>query len=126
MGSASAAVRRGEVRWVDWSPGRGSEQTGRRPALIVQADAGNQAPTYPNTIVVAIGSQGHEIPLHVRLRPSKQNDLRNTSFVKCEQVFTVSKERLGARMGALRPEEMLAVDQALRTSLGLMLPGANP
>lgn len=38
---------RGESRWVDWSPGRGSEQVGRRPALVVQTDAANRNARYP-------------------------------------------------------------------------------
>ncbi|MHB8872519.1 MAG: type II toxin-antitoxin system PemK/MazF family toxin [Myxococcaceae bacterium] len=118
MGEARAA-RRGELFWVDWSPARGSEAGGRRPALVVQRDAGNSASGYPNTVVVAVSSQGREIPLHVRLRPSRENGLRNTSFVKCEQIFTISKERLGSRLGRLRPDEMENVDQALRLNLAL-------
>lgn len=114
-----ARPRRGELYWVDWSPGRGSEAGGRRPALVVQRDAGNQALTYPNTVVVAVSSQGHDIPLHVRLRPTRENGLKNVSWVKCEQVFTIAKERLGARLGRLRAEELRAVGEALRLNLGL-------
>lgn len=115
----AAAIRRGEIRWVDWSPGRGSEQTGRRPALVIQNDAGNLASTYPNTIVVAVSTHGREIPLHIRLRPSKLNGLRQLSFAKCEQIFTISKERVGTRLGRLRPEEMESVALAIGLSLGL-------
>lgn len=113
------APRRGDLHWVDWSPARGSEAAGRRPALIVQRDAGNLATGYPNTAVVAVSSQGHEIPLHVRLRPTRENGLRNVSFVKCEQIFTIGKERLGARLGTLRPDEMAKVNEALRLNLDL-------
>ena len=113
------APRRGELFWVDWSPARGSEAGGRRPALIVQRDAGNLAKSYPNTVVVAVSSQGHEIPLHVRVRPTRENGLSNVSFVKCEQVFTIAKERLGSRLGRLRSDEMLKVNEALRLNLDL-------
>lgn len=113
------APRRGELFWVDWSPGRGSEAGGKRPALVVQRDAGNSAVGYPNTVVVAVSSQGREIPLHVRLRPNRENGLRNTSFVKCEQIFTIAKERLGARLGRLKPDELEQVDSALRLNLAL-------
>ena len=30
--------KRGEVWLVNWSPARGSEQAGRRPALVIQND----------------------------------------------------------------------------------------
>ncbi len=113
------ALRRGELYWVDWSPGRGSEAGGRRPALVVQHDAGNQARGYPNTVVVAVSSQGHEIPLHVRVRPTRENGLKNLSFVRCEQIFTISKERLGARLGRLRADELRQVGEALRLNVAL-------
>ena len=118
--AASRAVRRGELYWVDWSPARGSEPAGRRPAVVVQGDAGNRSVTYPNTIVVAVSSSGREIPLHVRLRPHTRLGLRRTSFVKCEQVMTVSKERLSTLpVGRLDDGEMRQVDAALRLSLDL-------
>ena len=33
--------RRGEIWDVNWSPGRGAEQQGTRPALVIQNDRGN-------------------------------------------------------------------------------------
>jgi mRNA interferase MazF len=35
-------VRRGEIYWVEFDPVKGSEQSGLRPALVVQQDVGNQ------------------------------------------------------------------------------------
>ena len=116
---ADRLIRRGDLFWVDWSPARGSEPAGRRPALVVQRDAGNAAVGYPNTVVVAVSSQGRDIPFHVRVRPNAQNGLKNTSFVKCEQIFTLSKERLGAKLGTLRPEDMRSVNDAIRLNLAL-------
>lgn len=117
---ADLPARRGEIYWVDWSPARGSEQSGKRPALVIQNDAGNNSVTYPNTIVATISTKGRSIPLHVRLRPSRRSGLRKTSFVKCEQVLTVSKERLSAtRIGSLDEAEMREVDAALLLSLAL-------
>ena len=46
--------KRGEIYWVNFSPARGTEQAGRRPALIVQNDRGNRFSPY--TVVVAISS----------------------------------------------------------------------
>ena len=115
--------RRGEIYWVDWSPARGSEQAGKRPALVVQNDAGNASPTYPNTIVATISTKGRAIPLHVRLRASRRTGLTETSFVKCEQILTISKERLSAApVGHLDARELREVDVALRLSLALELP----
>ena len=106
-------IKRGEIYWVDWNPARGSEQAGRRPALIVQTDAANTNPRYPNTIVAAISTSGRAIATHVPLTPSPQNGLPSPSFVKCEQLFTLSKSRLQARLGQLDPAELAQIDTAL-------------
>jgi mRNA interferase MazF len=117
---AFPTLHRGEIWQVDWSPGRGSEQTGVRRSLIVQRDAGNQSVTYPNTIVAAVSTSGREIPLHIRIRPSSTNGLKSDSYVKCEQVTTISKTRLvGKPWGRLSDAEMAQVDRALKLSLGL-------
>jgi mRNA interferase MazF len=118
---AERGIRRGELYWLDWSPSRGSESAGVRPALIVQRDAGNLAPTYPNTVVVTVSSQGHEIPLHVQLRPTRENGLKNPSWVKCEQLFTVSKERLRGRIGRVTAAELQEVERAIALNLDLPL-----
>ena len=85
---------RGEIWLVDWSPGRGSEQTGTRAALVIQSDQGNHSPRYPNTIVVTICTSGRDVPFHILVPRSPANGLRADSYVKCEQVLTVSKNRL--------------------------------
>lgn len=105
---------------MDWSPARGSEPAGRRPAVVIQGDAGNQSQNYPNTIVAAVSTHGREIPLHVRLRPRDRTGLRQTSFVKCEQIMTVSKQRLSKDpIGKLQEREMAEVESAILLSLGL-------
>jgi mRNA-degrading endonuclease toxin of MazEF toxin-antitoxin module len=87
---------------------------------VIQSDAGNSSRTYPNTIVAAISTKGREIPLHVRLRAKRQLGLRKTSFVKCEQILTVSKDRLSASpIGRIDDRELREVDSAIRLSLGL-------
>ena len=112
-----ADISRGELWWVDWSPGRGSEQGGRRPALVVQTEAANRNPRYPNVIVAAVSTKGRDLPFHLRLEPSAENGLAEVSFVKCEQIFTVSKERLERRLGRITDSELEAVERALRMVL---------
>jgi mRNA interferase MazF len=111
--------RRGEIWDVNWSPGRGAEQQGTRPALIIQNDRGNTSFSYPLTIVASMSRTERELPLHVRISPSPENGLTDYTDVKCEQVMTIEKSRLIRRRGAITPEEMLRVDQALRLSLNL-------
>lgn len=62
-------VHRGDIWVVDWSPRRGSEQAGMRTALIIQTDAANRNPHYPNTVVLTISTKGKEVPFHVSVNP---------------------------------------------------------
>src|SRR5579875_2720654 len=111
--------RRGEIWDVNWSPGRGAEQQGTRPALIIQNDRGNASPSYPLTIVASMSRTERELPLHVRILPTEENGLTAETDVKCEQITTIEKSRLLRRRGNITPEEMSKVDVALKLSLSL-------
>lgn len=112
-------VRRGQIWLVNWSPGRGSEQLGRRPALVIQTDAANSNPRYPNTIVLPLSTKGIQVTTHVQVKPDSLNGLRGISWVKCEQVLTVSKDRLETRWGTLSAAHMVKVEAGLRAALAL-------
>lgn len=113
--------KRGEIWWVDFGTGRGSEQAARRPALVLQNDAGNRSSRYPNTIVLAISTKGRAIPFHVRIEPTELNGLTATSWVRCEQILTISKSRLldPGPLGRIKDEEMWQVEIAVKRSLQL-------
>ena len=117
---APQSPRRGEIWDVNWSPGRGAEQKGTRPALIIQNDRGNTSLSYPLTIVASMSRTEREIPLHVRITPSEENGLTDFTDVKCEQVMTIEKSRLIRRRGAITSEELNKVDVALKLSLDLL------
>jgi len=105
---------------VNWSPGRGAEQQGVRPALIIQNDRGNASLSYPLTIVASMSRTERELPLHVRIIPSEENGLTDATDVKCEQVMTIEKSRLIRRRGCISTDELSRVDIALKLSLNLL------
>src|SRR5438309_12083793 len=112
--------RRGEIWDVNWSPGRGAEQKGTRPALVIQNDRGNASPSYPLTIVASMSRTERELPLHVRIAPTEENGLTDYTDVKCEQIMTIEKSRLIRRRGCINAEELSRVDTALKLSLDLL------
>ncbi len=107
-------LRRGDIYWVEWEPARGSEQAGRRPSLVIQEYAGNANPKYPNSIVLAITTKSRGAASQVSLNPSVGNGLTELSFVKCEQVITISKQRLVKHIGTLESADMSRVGLALK------------
>ena len=63
-------MTRGEIYWADLVPRSGSEQTGRRPVIVVSSDGFNRTPGWMSIIVVPIstsGSQGGRGPTVVEL-----------------------------------------------------------
>ena len=110
-------VRRGDLWWADCEPGRGSEQRGRRPALILQNDTGNRYSL--TTIVAAVTSHGpRQLPIVVPVS-AVESGLPRDSFVNLAHILTIDKRRLLRRCGSLSPERMLDVDQALKISFGV-------
>ena len=108
--------RHGEVWLVDFNPGRGSEQKGVRPALIVQNDVGNQYAA--TTIVAAITTTIKPYPVTVVIR-ARTCGLPHESMVNMAQVLTIDKARLIKKLGEISPEQLEAADRALRVSLDL-------
>jgi mRNA interferase MazF len=111
--------KRGEIWLLDWSPARGSEQAGFRPALVIQTDAANSNPNYPNTVVLAVSTKGKQVPFHVAVKPSMRNGLKESSFIKCEQVLTVAKERLTRKLGIIENDCLQQAGNAVRLVLEL-------
>ena len=101
---------------VDFSPGRGSEQKGVRPALIVQNNVGNQYAA--TTIVAAITTTIKPYPVTVVIR-ARTCGLPHDSMVNMAQILTIDKARLIKKLGELVPEQLAAVNRALRISLDL-------
>ena len=108
--------QRGEVWIINWNPGRGSEQAGKRPALIIQNDIGNARAS--TTIVAAVSSRVKLYPINVPIQPP-EGGLLKPSVVSASQILTVSKLRLVKRIGVVKPETMRAVERAIQLSLSI-------
>ncbi len=104
---------RGEVWVVDLSPTRGHEQGGTRPALVVSVDEFNAGPA-GLVMVVPLTTRDRRIPSHVRIEPP-EGGVRQTSFVKCEDLRSVSKARLTGAWGRVSEETMAATSSRWRS-----------
>ena len=112
-------IRRGDIFYADLSPVIGSEQGGVRPVLVVQNDVGNRYS--PNVIVGAITSRltKAKLPTHIEVA-SGSFGLTKDSVILLEQLRTLDKRRLKARLGALDTRTMDLVDRAMLISLGFI------
>lgn len=104
---------RGDMYIAEMRQAKGSEQAGCRPVVIVQNDTGNRYS--PTTIIVPLTAKHKSsLPTHVKI---KHNELKCISTALCEQVTTISKERLIRHLGCLKTKDMNKIDDALKTSL---------
>ncbi len=111
--------RRGEVYLVNFDPTVGAEIQKTRPALIVQNDIANRHSAI--TIVAAISSRFEEplYPTEILVRVN-EGGLKTNSVVLLNQIRSIDKQRLARRLGSLRSETMVRVDEAIQISLGLV------
>jgi mRNA interferase MazF len=113
-----APPRRGEVWFVDLNPTRGHEQAGRRPALIVSVDAFNRGKA-GLVFVVPLTTRFRGIPTHVEVRPPA-GGVREASWARCEDLRSISVERLvGGPLGMVPAEVLRAVGERFRLLLEL-------
>ena len=110
-------IKRGEIYWVDWNPGRGSEQSGLRPALVIQNDIGNKHS--PTTIVAALTTAIEKpYPFLIKVT-AKESGLPKDSIVNLAVILTVDKTRLTNKCSELSEARMSEVNDAIKVSLEL-------
>lgn len=113
---------RGEIYWADLRPRSGSEQSGRRPVLVVSHDGFNAVPTWRSIIVVPLSTSTRQAgrgPTTVPL-PRGVAGLRKESVALCHQVTTLDRGKLAGRVGALPRSYLDDVGLALRAALDLL------
>ncbi len=111
-----ARILRGEVRWAELNPTRGSEQAGHRPVLILSQDIFNKRSG--TVIAMALTSQPQKahFPLTYSL---EQKQLKKPSWVKISQIRTLSVERIGKKIGIVEPEQLAEIVDGLNQIIGI-------
>lgn len=110
-------IWRGEVYYVDLGQSIGHEPAFRLPAVVVSVDILNNGPG-GLIVVVPITTTGYGLRSHVELEP-EGSGLDHISYARCDQLRVVSIERLSSRQAMVGPDQMRAIEQALRFVLNL-------
>lgn len=108
-------IKRGEIFYIARGGGAtsGSEQFADRPAVVVSNDENNK---HSGVIEVAYLTTAPktDLPTHVIIRSTGR-----TSTVLCEQVTSVSVDRVNNYIGQVSEQEMKNIDIALMISLAI-------
>ena len=88
-----------------------------RPALVIQSDF---FAAHSSVTVLPVTSTLREAPLfRIALKPTAKNGLRRDSQVMVDKAQTVPCEKVGAPIGRIPDDAMVAVERALAVFLGI-------
>lgn len=114
---ATKSAARTEIWMTDFGVGRGHEQAGSRPSLVISHDVFNQGAA-DLVVVIPITSKAKGVRTHVEITPP-EGGLTMVSFAKCEDIRSISRDRLQMKMGAVTKATMAKVESVLRALLVL-------
>lgn len=111
-------VRIGDIFYADLNPVKGSEQDGIRPVLIVQNDIGNKYSPTVIGIPITTSIKRTNLPTHIPIY-SSITDIPKDSIILVEQIRTLDKTRLRAKIGRIDKLSMNKVKEAIKKNLSL-------
>ena len=99
-------IQQGEIYWIDFCDPPGPSPEYRHPYVVVQNDHFNES-RLNSVIVCELTSNLSRVRLagNVLLDPG-EGDLPKQSVVNVSQIYTVKKQVLGERIGALSPDRV--------------------
>jgi mRNA interferase MazF len=93
-----------EIYWADLNPTQGSEQSGKRPVVVISGNTLNEH--LPISIVCPITSKTKSYATCTTIIKSASNNLKADSEVITFQIRTVSQNRLEKKIGEITDNEL--------------------
>jgi len=107
-------VKKGEIWYVDLSDGKGHEQKGERPAIVLGG---------ANDIVVVVplttNTMRATFSFTILIEASMETGLREDSIALVFQITSLDKQRLVKKWGRLGKEQIDAVDALVKDLLNV-------
>jgi mRNA interferase MazF len=123
-GGEPMILSRGSVVLVELDPTVGNEQRGVRPCVVVSDPVVNQDQRFPVLCVVPVTGTLGVGALYPQLSPTGSG-LTKVSCALVDHLRSIDKRRIRRLYGVLPPNEIAALDEALRLFLGLQGSGAR-
>ena len=97
-------LRQKEVYWADLNPVQGSEQSGKRPVVIISGNTMNEH--LPVCIVCPLSSKVKKFSTCTTVPKTDLNKLKTDSEVITFQIRTISQKRLGKKIGEITDKQL--------------------
>lgn len=107
----------GDIWLADLDPTKGREQAGKRPGVIISVDRFNHGPA-DLVVILPVTTRDKGIPFHVQIAPP-EGGVDSVSFIKCEDIRSISKERLCKKLGKISATTMASIQDRIRILLGI-------
>jgi mRNA interferase MazF len=114
----SAPLRSGDIWLVELDAAIGSEQAGRRPAVIVSGPLHLALP-HAVVFVTPVTSRDRGLRHQVSILSQSSGLAKLPSFARPEDTRAVAYQRLRRRLGAVSPVELAAIKRVLKGFLDL-------
>ena len=113
-------MKRGEI----WTISGGKDYAGKpRPAVILQDDRFDST---ASITICAFTTDPTDAPLfRLSVEPSEVNGLRAPCRLMVDKITTVSKSKIGSRLGRLNDQDMVKLNRAVIVFLGLAGPATS-
>jgi len=112
-------MKRGEIWRINLDPSIGAEIRKTRPALILSVDAIGALPLRVVVPITGWKDKFAQATWLVRIEPDSNNNLDKPSAADAFQVRSVSEIRFVDRFGKVSATDLVRVEDAVRTVLGL-------
>jgi mRNA interferase MazF len=107
-------MKRGEV----WTAAGGRNYAGKPCPVVILQDESFDATE--SITICAFTTDETDAPIfRLKIEPSDRNGLQATSRLMIDKITTVTKSKMGRRIGILEPKDILRLNEAVLVFLGL-------
>lgn len=101
---------------VDFGEPYPGEPAWHRPALVI-GPHDTFGPGFPFVIVTPLTTTRRALSLHVEVEPTADTGLEETSYIQCELIRSINRNRLVQRLGAIDSHVSHQVATVIKTLL---------
>ncbi|MBC7901688.1 MAG: type II toxin-antitoxin system PemK/MazF family toxin [Saprospiraceae bacterium] len=114
-------MKRGDVFVAELFPRSGSEQSGRRPVIVISHNSFNSNVNWRSIIVVPLSTSANQArrgPTAVILKAG-ESGLSKDSVALCHQVTTLDRAKLKQHVGELTSEKLFEIERGLKAAMDI-------
>lgn len=118
-------MKRGAIHWVGFPPANGHEQSGQRPAVVLQDETAAGALPVILVVPLTMAEATLRFAGTVAIDPSTENGLRSRSVALVFQLRAVDRNRIREAIGTVSNDDLERIFTALDTLIGRARPAAS-